>query len=83
MRTTVDLDDDLLPRLKRLAAESHTTLASILNDLLRKALAKPNARTPYKLKLRGWSGALPQGLNDDDISQRSRLYDLIEPAKRY
>jgi Arc/MetJ family transcription regulator len=39
MRTTIRLDDDLLARAKRAAAERGTTLTALIEDALRRALA--------------------------------------------
>ena len=41
MRTTIRLDDDLLARAKRAAAERGTTLTALIEDSLRRALAPP------------------------------------------
>ena len=38
MRTTINLDDELLRRAKRLAAQSNRTLTSFLEDALREAV---------------------------------------------
>lgn len=46
MRTTLDLDDDVLQAAKELAAIRGTTAGRVLSDLARKALAAPRtART--------------------------------------
>ena len=41
MRTTLDLDDDLLEAVKELAAARHTTAGRIVSDLVRKGLDTP------------------------------------------
>lgn len=38
MRTTLDIDDDLLQVAKELATSRHTTAGRVVSDLLRKAL---------------------------------------------
>jgi hypothetical protein len=43
MRTTLDLDEDVLQAAKELAAVHRTTAGKILSDLARKALAPTNA----------------------------------------
>jgi hypothetical protein len=45
MRTTFDLDDDVLQAVKELAALQGTTAGKVLSDLARKAL-EPSARAP-------------------------------------
>jgi hypothetical protein len=39
MRTTLDLDDDVLQAAKELAAVQQTTAGKVISDLVRKALA--------------------------------------------
>jgi len=41
MRTTLDIDDDVLATAKTLAAESKTTTGKVLSDLARAALTQP------------------------------------------
>lgn len=43
MRTTLDLDDDVLQAAKELASLQGRTAGQIVSDLLRKALTKPSA----------------------------------------
>ena len=43
MRTTLDLPDNLLRTLKIRAAQSDVSLKALLNDLIVRALALPNA----------------------------------------
>ena len=39
MRTTLDIDNDVLQAAKKIAAAKNTTAGSVVSDLLRKALA--------------------------------------------
>jgi hypothetical protein len=48
MRTTVDLDEDILRVAKDLARESDQSLGRVLSDLARRALKPP----PHKFKTR-------------------------------
>lgn len=43
MRTTLDLDDDILQAAKELAAASGTTAGKVVSDLARKGLARQGA----------------------------------------
>ncbi len=43
MRTTLDIDDDVLTAAKELAAGQSTTVGKVLSDLARKALAEASA----------------------------------------
>ncbi len=45
MRTTLDIDDDVLAAAKELAAGQKTTAGKVISDLARKALTRPTART--------------------------------------
>jgi hypothetical protein len=42
MRTTLDIDDDVLAAAKELAAGQKTTAGKVLSDLARKALTEPS-----------------------------------------
>jgi hypothetical protein len=43
MRTTLEIDDDVLAAAKELAADRQTTTGKIISDLVRKALAHETA----------------------------------------
>ena len=73
-RTTLAIDSDVLKILKERAARSGTTLQSITNDLLRKALAV-NQEPPFKLELKGWRAQEQPGV---DILDRDKLFDLMD-----
>lgn len=60
MRTTLNLDDDLLRDAKRLAAERGTTLTALLEDALRivvRRVETPKPRRRRKLPTTGVPGA--------------------------
>jgi hypothetical protein len=62
MRTTVRLPADVLSEAKKLAASSHSTLTTVIEDALRETLARHRQRRPVEtLKLRtfGKGGTLP------------------------
>jgi hypothetical protein len=44
MRTTLDIDDDVLAAAKELAAARQTTAGKVLSDLARRALTSPTDR---------------------------------------
>lgn len=73
-RTTLTIDDDLLRRLKAAAAQQGKTLASLINELLRQALAIRSRREGYTLKLEGWDAEPQPGV---DILDRDKLFDLM------
>jgi hypothetical protein len=45
MRTTLDVDDDVLQAAKEIAANRKTTAGRVLSDLARKALTSPKRRS--------------------------------------
>ena len=74
-RTTLNIDEPLLRRLKATAAEQGTTLAALVNSLLRQALAGRSTAKRYELKLKGWKSELQPGV---DICDRDKLFDLLD-----
>lgn len=78
MRTTINLPEELLAQIKRLAAASSTTVTALIEDALRDALQKRRRKRkhePAKLKTYGKQGLLP-GVDLDDTAA---LLDLMEP----
>ena len=73
-RTTLAIDDDLLRRLKQRAAADGRALQSVVNDLLRRALARSPRRSDYRLELRGWAARQLPGI---DLLDRDRLLDVL------
>ena len=77
MRTTIQLDDQLLLEAKQYAAQTGRTLKAVIEDALREALARtettrPQTRVPLKtFKGRG----VQPGVDLDDTSS---LLDLME-----
>jgi len=67
MRTTINLPDALLARVKRLAAASRTTLTAVIESSLRETLARRRRKTvtPTKLPVFGRKGVQP-GVDLDD-----------------
>jgi hypothetical protein len=57
MRTTLDIDDDVLAAAKELAAGQKTTAGKVISDLARKALTEPSSR---KLRYRNGFVILPR-----------------------
>jgi len=43
MRTTLDIDDDVLAAAKELASGQKTTAGKVISDLVRKALTQPSS----------------------------------------
>ncbi len=74
MRTTLDIEDALLRKLKEKAAREGQTLQRVANDLLRQALARSRETGSYRLELEGWEAAEQPGV---DILDRDKLWDLM------
>ena len=76
MRTTLDLDDDVMRNLKRRAAETGQTLTSLVEEALR-AMLDRETRPPADYRL-DWvivEGGARSGI---DLSDRDALMDLMD-----
>jgi hypothetical protein len=76
MRTTINLDDDLLAEAKQVAARTGRTLTAVVEDALRESLHRRHrtARRTVELPVFG-EGALQPGVDLDDSAA---LLDLME-----
>lgn len=76
MKTTLNLDDELLRRAKARAAAMGKTLTAFVEEALRGQLAPRRERGPaFRLRLPTERGAAPPAV---DIADRDALYDLME-----
>lgn len=55
MRTTIDIDDDLVTAMKKMAAAEGSTMGLVLSRLVRKGLEPP----PRKYKIRNGVPVIP------------------------
>ncbi|MGQ0680374.1 MAG: CopG family transcriptional regulator [Actinomycetota bacterium] len=78
MKTTFNLDDELLFRVKRLAAQRGTTSTKIIEDALREALAQQPPGEAYELSWKPTKGTEWPAV---DPADRSSLYDLLEESR--
>lgn len=76
MRTTLTLDEDVAAKLKSLARRSGAAFRQVVNDTLRRGLARPSvpARAPFKVTARDL-GRLRPGLSLDNVAD---LIDQVE-----
>ena len=77
MRTTLTLQGNLLDYVRRRAAEEHCTMASIIEDALRRERAlkaERKERRPLRLPVFGGRGVRP-GVNLDNTAE---LLDRME-----
>ena len=76
VRTTLDLDDRLLHRLKRQAAERGVSLPALVNELLRLGVELPPRRRKYRFH---WKveprGAIQPGVR---LNDRQSLFDGMD-----
>jgi hypothetical protein len=76
MRTTLDLDDELVRAARKLAAERDTTLTAVLEDALRLLLhERARPRKPFRLRLLIKKGRALPGV---DLADRDSLYERME-----
>ena len=79
MRTTLNIDETLLADFKQLAARSHHSLSSVIQDALREALAaraERRVRAPLDLPVFRGGGVQP-GV---DLDNNAALLDLMDEA---
>ena len=76
MRTTLNIDDDLMRTVKKHAAETDRTISAIIETALR-YLIEQERRTdrPYRLSWKTVHGGLQAGV---DITDRDALIDHME-----
>jgi hypothetical protein len=67
--TTLDIDDEVLRELQRIAASQGRSLQAVVNDHLKRAAAAPTG-PPYRLELTGWRAETYPGV---DLFDRDRL----------
>jgi hypothetical protein len=77
MRTTIHIPDDLLAEVKKLSAESQTTVTALVEDALRERLSRRRQRSRAKIfRLTTYGkGGLQPGVDLDD---NAALLDLME-----
>jgi plasmid stability protein len=78
MRTTLQLDDDLMAEAKSYAARHHRTLTSVVEESLRQLLAearKPRERRPVTLPVSKRTGGFQPGV---DIANSAALQDILD-----
>jgi hypothetical protein len=79
MKTTLNLNDQVLQKAKRRAASEGITLTSFVEDALRARLSNSRKRrAPFRLQLHTVKGDSPPNV---DFCDRNALYDLIDDAR--
>ena len=75
VRTTIELNDELLRAAKRRAAQEGRTLRAVLETALRAYLGRAVGRGGYRLRWRPERGRVQPGVQLED---RDALWDLME-----
>ena len=76
MKTTLNLNDQVLRRSKDYASRHGITLTAFVEDALRaKLMAPTRPEKPFKLVLKTVRGSGPPNV---DVSDRDALYDVID-----
>jgi hypothetical protein len=78
MRTTIDIDDDLISRAKKVAARTNRPLRAVIEDALRESLSRDQpGRQAVRVRLPVSSkrGGLREGV---DLDNSAELLDLME-----
>lgn len=75
MKTTLNLDDELLLRAKKLAQERGATLTSIVEGALRDALIAASEPAAYEFR---WVTTKGRKRPSIDPADRNALYDFLE-----
>ncbi len=75
MRTTINIDDQLLSYAKHQAAQQGCTLKQVIEDALRESLSRQSIESE-PIKLETFSGAgLKHGVNLDDGQSLNNIMD--------
>ena len=54
MRTTLDIDEDVLQAAKELAAREHTTAGKLISEWARRGIRRPRGSSPETVVLNGF-----------------------------
>ncbi len=75
MRTTLDINDELMKQAKSYAAKSGLTLTALLENALKEKLrSTKRQKSSYRLQWKTVKGQLQPGV---DLSNRDSLFDLM------
>jgi hypothetical protein len=75
LKTTLNLDDQLLRLAKKSAAERGVTLTQVVEEALSAAVLRPPRVDRFQLR---WTPIAGRRLPDVDVADRSALYDRME-----
>ncbi len=76
MRTTLNIDDELMRQIKQRAIDTGKPITRVIEDALRQSLAeRPSSAKNYRFDWRPVSGKLRPGV---DLADRDALLELME-----
>jgi Arc/MetJ family transcription regulator len=75
MRTTVDINDELLRAAKLRAAQQKTSLKAVIEHALRRHLGHRDHSEEYRLSWAVEDGEMAPGV---DLTDRDALFDLMD-----
>ena len=76
MRTTLNIDDELISRVKEMAARTGRTITALVEDALAKEVAGDTVgQTGFSLRWTPVEGVAAPGV---DLSDRDALYEKME-----
>lgn len=75
MKTTLNLDDQLLRLAKKAAADRGVTLTQVVEEALSAAVLGPPRSEAFRLR---WTPVAGRRTPEVDIADRSALYDRME-----
>lgn len=77
MRTTLTLDDDLVDKLKALAARRRLSFKDVVNDAIRRGISTPEraARAPKPFRVVPFESSFALGV---DVARLNQLSDDLE-----
>jgi len=79
MRTTLTIDDELMRKLKKKAAESGKTITKVVEEALRKEIAgEAPKQSGFQLKWLTVAGRVRPGV---DLADRDSLYHVMENSE--
>jgi hypothetical protein len=78
MKTTLNLDDELLRQAKRVALERGVTLTQVVHEALEAAVLPRGRARPFELD---WRPVRGRSAPIVDLADRGALYDLMEDRR--
>ena len=75
LKTTLNLDDQILKNAKAQAARDGITLTAFVEQALKDSLLKETERVSYRFRPKVVKGSRPPNV---DISERDALYEVID-----